>query len=208
MTSAYLDLQAVDSGTVTAETTPHEQTLRIVNPRPYTAVAVLAIPLARYENVRTRVVTADAGVTGSSNGTGAITHTLTIPAKKGVTYALSSTYTAAIDSNSAALAVATTTAIATLTVTTYNGVAVSPNEVSRFALQSACLGDIDDLRLGDGTNRRWNERQFIEQVFLPPDGINGAKAQEWADFFEQGGRGFDAFKALYEWALTQGFLGV
>lgn len=202
----YLDVQA-DAG-VSTSAAPLEQSFTIVNPKPYTIVADVSVPLGRFEATRSYTVDADAGVTGESASTGAITQTLTIPAGNRITYALSSTYDdPPVDSQSADLTSATDTAILTVTVTTYNGVGLSPVVTTVQPLVTAVLGDGDDTRFDDGNStapRSYNTVAIATEFFRA---ASRAQAQEMLDWVEAGGRGLADFMDLYDWALTQGFTG-
>lgn len=202
----YLDVQA-DAG-VSTSVAPLEQSFTIVNPKPHTIVATVAVPLGRFESARTYTVDADAGVTGESAGSGAINQTLTIPAGNRITFALSSTYDdPPTDSQSADLTSATDTGILTVTVTTYNGVGLSPVVVTTQPLVTAVLGDGDNSRFDDGNSvspRSYNTVAVATEFFRA---TSRSQAQQMLDWIEAGGRGLADFMDLYDWALAQGFTG-
>ena len=203
MTIKYLDIQG-DGGQVLVDVAPAERSFRVSNNTGYTVVCTVSCPLGRYESARTFTVTADAGVTGEAAGSGAISQTLTIPTRQGITYALSSTYNDPTDEQSADLDRGTDTPILTVTVTTYNGVGVSPVVVYTAPLATAALGDTDELVFGDGVQRQFDANALALQFFSADTRAEGAEIMDWV---ENGGRKLKDFMDLYDWALTQGFTG-
>lgn len=201
----YLDVQT-QRGQLLVDVAPAEQSFRISNPTLYTVVCTVSLPLARHELVRTFTADPDSGVTGSSSSTGAISQTLTIPSKKGITYSLSTTYDdPPLDSNSAELDSATDTAILTVTATTYNGVGLSPTVAYIQPLATAVLGDPDLVAFGDGVQRSYDTNAVVLEFFRARTKAEGAEMLDW---IESGGRNLKDFMDLYDWALTQGFTGV
>lgn len=203
--SRYLDIQT-QRGDLLLTVDPAEQSFRISNPTPKTVICAVSLPLARHENVRTFTADPDSGVTGSSSSTGAISQTLTIPSKKGITYALSTTYDdPPLDSQSAELASATDTAILTVTATTYDGVGLSPVVAYVQPLATAVLGDADLVAFGDGVQRSYASNAVALEFFRARTKTEAAEALDW---IESGHRNLKDFMDLYDWALTQGFTGV
>jgi hypothetical protein len=205
MTVHYIDIQAAAG--VSTSVDPLEQSFTITNAKPYTVVCTVSVPLGRFETARTFTVDADAGVTGESAGSGAITQTLTIPSGDRITYALSSTYESPTDEQSNAIDSATDTAILTVTVTTYNGVGLSPVVRSEIPLVTAVLGDGDLTVFDDGNSpyaRSYNTVALATEFFRAG---SRADAQQMLDWIEAGRRGLKDFMDLYDWAVAEGFTG-
>lgn len=199
----YLDVQA-PRGLASVDVAPLEQSFRIVNPTPHTVVAVVAVPMGIHELARTFTRVADSGVTGSSNSTGALSQTLTIPARKGIIYSLSSTFSDPTDAQSVDIDFASETAVLTVTVTTYNGVGLSPTQVTTFPLTTARLGDTDQLKFGDDQARRFDANAVALAFF---GASTDARRQRMLDWMERGGRTLEDLFAVYDWAVVQGFTG-
>ena len=199
----YLDVQTGQTR-LNSNVAPHDQTFIVKNDTNATVHANVAVALPKFASAMTRVLTADSGVTGNSNGSGAFNLSLVIPVQKKVIFALSTTYSTPQDENGNDLESATTTGVVTCTVTQVGANSVTPNHVIRKPLETAVLGDENLIVFGDGQTRVVDSIAIATNFFRAMDRVDGQRVMDW---MSRGNRNLADFCDLYDWAIGQGFTG-